>query len=141
MTTKIIIALYVLLCATCAYLFSNNILPYPYTKVPVGILLGSLSSLFFTGLMLLGVNPNKHVGLIYTFCALAITIVLAFIQRLLPLSLDEFHVTTNVSRVSLITGMTIGALMVAYFKTQHFHHTHKISKNAYGISEDTCKEH
>jgi len=115
---NITIVLYSVYCITCIALFQTEIIPFPYTKIPLGLLLGSVSAILFIGIMMIGVNPIKNTKLKLFLIALICSVVIMFIQKLLPLRLDEFHITTNVSRLSIITGILIGAMVIVSLKAK-----------------------
>ena len=102
--------------AICALLLHFEALPFPYHKFPLGMIIGSLSSILLVGMILAPFTVRQGNLFPITCLALGIAAFIAFIQRLLPLNLDFYHITTNSNRVSLLIGMIIGAIMVIVFK-------------------------
>jgi len=92
-----------------------NVLPNDYQRAPLGVGLGAL----YAGMLLMFITLplEGHEHRILTWGApLTLLLIFAHLAHLIPLNLENFHIFTNVNRVSLLTGMTLGTLWVIYIK-------------------------
>ena len=110
------VAAYILLCFSGFYAVGIDLLPFPYSKAPLGLPLGGMMALFMVGPVFLTTRRGQWLTLLEGFFIAAMTLFWLFIQKLLPLNLADFHITTNVSRISLIIGFLIGVGMLMVVK-------------------------
>lgn len=86
----------------------NMEIPHPYEKVPMGLMIGSLTSLFFLWLWSLASTSFIGIGL-FTFFMLSM-------NSSLDWNSDVWHYTTIISRQTLTAGTVITALWIWWTK-------------------------
>jgi hypothetical protein len=101
--STILIIIYLIFLSACFVLFQVGGIPYPYTKAPLGFIL-SVGTAFIACIPWLLKSKKNKINSGDMLYIVGFTFFLLFLQKLLPLNLAEFHITTNVSRVSLISG-------------------------------------
>ncbi len=106
---------FLFLMLNCA-IHNGELLPFPYKKIPIGLVLGSLVAIPFCWFMLFNIAPKKHTLTKLLSVSIATAFLFALIQGHVHTLFEEFHITTQVSRVSILVGMLLGAIMAAYIK-------------------------
>jgi hypothetical protein len=109
-STTLIIT-YLMCLATSFVLFQIGTIPYPYTKAPFGFIL-STGTAFIACLPWILKGPKSKISSNDWFFLVFFSLFLLWIQKLIPLNIEEFHITTTVSRVSLVVGHFIN---IAFF--------------------------
>ncbi len=95
---------------------SLNVTSFPYDKVPFGLFIGMTYAVVIIGFLALPLSSGKDNLLPISLSVIALILFNLYIMRLIPLNMDQFHISVNAKRISLIVGMTLGGLAVAVHK-------------------------
>lgn len=110
-----LLLIYSLYIASCALAYQFALLPFPYTKAPLGLLIGTIAGSAISAATCLPFHADKKQVKIQALFSIALTLFAAFIMRYIPLNIDDFHITTNVNRISILIGMATGVLSVTMY--------------------------
>lgn len=109
-------------------LHSYQLIPFPYNNAPAGLPIGIMTGFLFVSLLIIPADSNKLSNLVL-FTAGSILFIL-FLQGLLPLNLENFHITTTASRVSLIFSISLGGILAAIMRYKKPQSNEKINANS-----------
>ena len=101
--STILIITYLMCISTCFILFQSGAIPYPYTKSPLGFIMSAGTALIACLPWILKGPKSKISSGDWCFL-IFFSFFILYIQKLIPLNIEEFHITTTVSRVSLVAG-------------------------------------